>query len=88
MFDAKELCRRYGVSNASPLQCRSKYGGMEVPDTGKLKAGETANTKLKKLPAEHMMDVLLLKDLLEEKIEPVHWQGWTRMFVDVHPDVQ
>ncbi len=40
---AKELCRKHGVSDATFYKWPSKYGGMEVSDTGKLKALEVEN---------------------------------------------
>lgn len=61
---AKELCRKYGVSDATFYKWRSKYGGMEVSDAKKLKALEVENAKLKKLLAEQMMDVSTLKEML------------------------
>lgn len=61
---AKELCRKHGVSDATFYKWRSKYGGMEVSDAKKLKALEVENAKLKKLLAEHMMDVSTLKEML------------------------
>ena len=61
---AKELCRKYGVSDATFYKWRSKYGGMEVSDAKKLKALEAENAKQKKLLAEQMMDVSTLKEML------------------------
>jgi len=61
---AKELCRKYGVSDATFYKWRAKFGGMEVSDAKKLKALEAENTKLKKLLAEQMMDVSTLKEML------------------------
>ena len=60
---AKELCRKYGISDATFYKWRSKYGGMEVSDARKLKALEEENRKLKKLLAEAMLDNAMLKDL-------------------------
>ncbi len=37
---AKELCRKHGISDATFYKWRSKYGGMDVSDTRKLKALE------------------------------------------------
>ena len=59
-----EICRRYGVSNATFYKWRSKYGGMEVSDARKLKALEDENRKLKKLLAESMLDVSTLREML------------------------
>jgi len=39
-----------------------KMGGMDVSDARKLKALEDEYRKLKKLPAETMLDVVMLKD--------------------------
>src|SRR5215831_2065187 len=40
-----ELCRKHGISDATFYTWRSKYGGMEVSDTRKLKALEDENRK-------------------------------------------
>jgi putative transposase len=37
-LSAGELCRKYGVSDATFYKWRSRYGGMEVSDARKLKA--------------------------------------------------
>ncbi|MBU2486446.1 MAG: IS3 family transposase [Alphaproteobacteria bacterium] len=65
---AKELCRKYGVSDATFYKWRAKFGGMEVSDAKKLKALEAENTKLKKLLAEQMMDVSTLKEMPGKKL--------------------
>ncbi len=46
---------------------KSKYGAMEVSDAKKLKALEAENAKLKKLLAETMLDVALLRDVNSKK---------------------
>ena len=61
---AAELCRKYGVSDATFYKWRSKYGGMEVSDARKLKGLEDENRRLKKLLAESMLDVATLRELL------------------------
>ena len=61
---AAELCRKYGISDATFYKWRSKYGGMEVSDARKLKALEEENRKLKKLLAESMLDVSTLREML------------------------
>jgi putative transposase len=58
-----DLCRRHGISSATFFKWKSKFGGMEVSDARKLKALEDENRKLKKLLAEAMLDVAMLKDL-------------------------
>jgi putative transposase len=61
---ARDLCRKHCVSDATFYKWRSKFGGMEVSDAKKLKALEAENAKLKKLFAEQMMDVSMLKEML------------------------
>ena len=59
-----ELCRKYGISDATFYKWRSRYGGMEISDARKLKALEDENRKLKKLLAETMLDASTLKEML------------------------
>jgi putative transposase len=56
-LSAQELCRKYGVSDATFYKWRSKYGGMDVSDARKLKSLEDENRRLKKLLAESMLRV-------------------------------
>ena len=44
---AKELCRKYGISDATFYKWRSKYGGMAVSDARRLKTLESENVKLR-----------------------------------------
>jgi putative transposase len=60
----EEVCRRHGVSSATFYKWKSKYGGMDVSDARKLKTLEAENARLKKLLADSMLDVSILKDLL------------------------
>jgi putative transposase len=69
-LSASEVCRKYGISDATFYKWRSRYGGMEVSDARRLKALEDENRRLKKLLAESMLDVSALKDLLG-KTDPV-----------------
>lgn len=61
---AAEICRRYGISDATFYKWRSKYGGMEVSDAKRLRSLEEENAKLKRLLADAMLDVSTLKDML------------------------
>jgi len=63
-LSAGELCRKYGISDATFYKWRSRYGGMEVSDARKLKALEEENRKLKKLLAETVLDAATLRELL------------------------
>lgn len=62
-----EVCRRHGISSATFFKWKAKYGGLDVSDARKLKALEDENAKLKKLLAEAMLDITMLKDLNAKK---------------------
>jgi len=63
----KELCRKYGFSDATFYNWRSKYGGLDIPEAKRLKALEAENARLKKLLAESMLDNEALKAALSGK---------------------
>ena len=52
----KELCRKYGFSEASYYLWRSKFGGMDVSDA-----------RLKKLLAETLLENEVTKEALRKK---------------------
>jgi putative transposase len=59
-----EVCRKHAISGTTFYKWKAKYGGMDVSDARKLKGLEDENRRLKKLLAESMLDVAVLKDLL------------------------
>ena len=62
-----DLCRQYGISDATFYKWRSKFGGMSVPDAKRLKELETENGRLKKLLAEQVLENEVIKDVLRKK---------------------
>ena len=64
---AAELCRKYGMSDATFYNWRKRYGGMEVSEAKRLRELETENGKLKRLLAEQMLENTAIKDLLSKK---------------------
>ena len=58
-----EVCRKYGISDATFYKYKAKYGGMTVSDARKLRALEAENARLKRLLAEAVLDNAALKDL-------------------------
>ena len=62
-----EVCRRHGISPATFYKWKSKYGGLEVSEAQRLRTLEAENSRLKKLLAEAMLDVAMLKDLNSKK---------------------
>jgi putative transposase len=63
----KELCRKYGISDATMYNWKSKYGGLTVSDAHRLKELETENRRLKKLVAEQALDNQILKEIVSKK---------------------
>jgi putative transposase len=62
-----DVCRKYGISSATFYKWKSKFGGLDVSDARRLKALEDENSKLKKLLAETMLDIAILKDINSRK---------------------
>ena len=65
----KELCRKYGFSEASFYLWRSKFGGMDVSDAKRLKALEAENARLKKLLAESMLENEITREVSEKSLD-------------------
>ncbi len=63
-MSAGDLCRKWGVSDATFYTWRKTYGGMELSDAKRLRALEEENGKLKKRLAESMMDLSTLREML------------------------
>ena len=53
-----------GGRDIHPIKWRSKFGGMEVSEARRLKALKAENAKLKKMLAEHILDIATLKEIL------------------------
>ena len=63
-----DICREYGISQATFFNWKSKYGGMDVSSLKRLKELEEENMKLKKMYAEKSLQNEALKDLIEKKL--------------------
>lgn len=81
----KEICRKYGISDATFYKCKAKFAGMTVSDAQRLKSLEAENSRLKRLLADAMLDNAALKDLASKKLltPDVKRQAVRHMF-DVH----
>ena len=64
----KEVCRAYGVSDATYYNCKAKYGGMEASDIRKLKELEDENRRLKQMYANLSLEHEALKDVVAKKL--------------------
>ena len=64
----KEVCREYGISDATYYNWKAKYGGMEASDIKRLKDLEDENRRLKSMFAELSLEHRILKDIIEKKL--------------------
>lgn len=62
-----DVAKKHGISHETIYTWRRKFGAMGVNDAKKLKALEQENAKLKKLLAERMLDIEVLKDVNSKK---------------------
>ena len=63
-----DICREFGVSQATFYNWKAKYGGLDVRELKRLKELEFENARLKKMFAETSMENYALKDLIEKKL--------------------
>ena len=62
-----DLCREYGMSDATFYNWRSKYGGMDASLMKRLKELEEENRRLKKMYAEERLKCEIAKEAIEKK---------------------
>jgi putative transposase len=59
--NVSEVCRKYGISDATYYNWKAKYGGMGVSDVRRLRQLEQENQRLKQIVAELTLDNQALK---------------------------
>lgn len=64
---ARDVCRRLGVTEQSFYRWRQKYGGLDVSEAKRLRELEAENSRLKRLVADLSLDNQILKDVNEKK---------------------
>ena len=64
----KDVCREYGISDATYYNWKAKYGGMEASDIKRLKELEEENRRLKQMYADLSLEHTILKDIVEKKL--------------------
>lgn len=62
-----ELCRKYGMTDASFYLWRKKYGGLEANEAARLKSLESENQRLKRIVADQVLEITALKDITTKK---------------------
>ncbi len=63
---AADLCRKYGMSDASFYKWKAKYAGLTISELKRLKALEDENRRLKQIVADQALDNRVLKELLSK----------------------
>jgi putative transposase len=61
------LCREHGISENTFYRWRSKFGGLGVAETQRLRELEKENARLKRLLAERDLELDAAKELLAKK---------------------
>ena len=62
-----DVCRRHGISGATFYKWKAKFGGLEVTEAKRLGTLEEETAKRRKLLAEAMLDIAVLKDISTKK---------------------
>lgn len=61
-----DLCRKYGMSDATYYNWKAKYAGMTTNDVKRLKQLEDENRRLKHLVADLTLDNQALKEVISK----------------------
>lgn len=62
-----ELCRKYGMAQATYYAWKAKFGGMEIDDISRLRALEEENRRLKHMVADQALDIQMLRAVHAKK---------------------
>jgi len=62
----KELCRKYGMSDATYYKWKARYSGLEINEARRLRTLEDENRRLKKLVADLSLDKMALEEVLKK----------------------
>ena len=63
------VCREHGIAENTFYRWRKTYGGMSVSEVQRLKELEKENGRLKRLLAERMLEIDLLKEFLGKRAD-------------------
>lgn len=62
-----DLCRKYGVTEATFYRWRSKYAGMDIHELKRAKELEQENAQLKRIVANQALEIEAMKAVLQKK---------------------
>ena len=63
-----DICREHGISQPSFYYWKSKYSGMDVPQLRRVKELESELAQYKRIVAEQILHITVLKDIVEKKL--------------------
>ena len=63
-----DVCRKYGISNATYYQWKSKYAGVSANELKRIKDLAAENGKLKRMYAELALENSAIRDVLSRKL--------------------
>jgi transposase-like protein len=63
----KEVAKKHGVSEVTIYAWRKRFGELEAVDVKRLRQLEAENARLKKVLAERVMDIEILKEVNAKK---------------------
>ena len=74
------VCRKYGISDATFYTWRKKYGGLGVSELRRLRELDAENKKLKQLVADLTLDKHMLQEVLQKNYKAGRQAGmrWWR----------
>jgi putative transposase len=64
----EEVCRHYGISQATFYNWKRKYGGLGISELRRLKQLEAENARLKKMVADLSLDKEMLQEVVRKKL--------------------
>ena len=63
-----EVAKKHGVSDVTIYAWRKRFGQLEPVDVKRLRQLEAENTRLKKVLAERVMDIEILKEVAAKNV--------------------
>ena len=63
-----EVAKKHGVSDVTIYAWRKRFGQLEAVDVKRLRALEAENARLKKVLAERVMDIEILKEVAAKNV--------------------
>ncbi len=60
-----EVCKQHGIAEQTWYRWKKKFGQMNVPDVRRLRELEKENSRLKRIVAEHDLEIDAMKEVLK-----------------------